>query len=391
MFQANCQVHLNHAQAIVAHAYYLRREDAGMTREAAISTMSKLFSPLTIGGVTLRNRVGMSPMCQYSAIDGHATLWHHAHLGSRAAGGAALVIAEATAVTAQGRISPYDLGLYRDGHITALAPIVDEIEASGAVPGVQLAHAGRKAGMARPWEGGGPLSDADGGWEVIGPSSEPFGKGYRTPQTLDQGGIEELQTAFATAARRAVAAGFRWVELHAAHGYLLHSFLSPLANGRDDAYGGDLAGRARLLRETARLLRATLPSAVPLAVRLSCSDWAEGGLTITDTVQVSRWLREDGVAVVDCSSGGIAPGLSIPVGEGYQVPFAAAVRREAGIATAAVGLISRPEHAEAIISAGEADLVLLGRELLRDPYWPLRAARALGDTLSPPPQYQRAW
>lgn len=353
--------------------------------------MSQLFSPITIGGLTLPNRIGMSPMCQYSAREGHATPWHNAHLVSRAVGGVGLVIVEATAVSAAGRISPFDLGLYSDSHVAALAPIVEQIAAAGAVPGVQLAHAGRKAGTARPWEGGGPLSDEAGGWEVVGPGAEPFGRGYRAPQALDRAGIEALLEAFALAARRAVAAGFRWVELHAAHGYLLHSFLSPLTNRRDDAYGGDLAGRARLVRETARLLRATLPSAVPLTVRLSCTDWTADGLTIEDTVQVARWLREDGVVLIDCSSGGIAPGISIPAGEGYQVPFAAAVRQKAGVATAAVGMISRPEHAEALIAGGEADLVLLGRELLRDPYWPRRAAHALGHSISPPPQYLRAW
>jgi 2,4-dienoyl-CoA reductase-like NADH-dependent reductase (Old Yellow Enzyme family) len=310
---------------------------------------------------------------------------------SRAVGGAGLIIVEATAVTAQGRISPLDLGLYCDTQGEALAPIVAQIAAAGAVPGIQLAHAGRKAGTAAPWQGGGPLADDAGGWPVVGPSPAPFGPGYRTPQALDRDGIEQLQVAFVAAARRAVAAGFRWVEIHAAHGYLLHSFLSPLANARDDHYGGNLAGRARLLREIARLLRAELPAAIPLSVRLSCSDWVAGGFSIEDTVQLSRWLREDGVALVDCSSGGIAPGISIPVEEGYQVPFAAAVRRDAAMPTAAVGLISRPEHADAIIREGQADLVLLGRELLRDPYWPLRAAKALARQLDTPPQYQRAW
>ncbi|HMQ35719.1 MAG TPA: oxidoreductase, partial [Chloroflexaceae bacterium] len=274
--------------------------------------MSHLFAPLTMGGVTMRNRIGMSPMCQYSAVEGHATAWHHTHLVSRAVGGAGLVVAEATAVTAEGRISPFDLGLYGDSQAEALRPIAAAIEAAGAVPGIQLAHAGRKAGTARPWEGGGPLGDAEGGWDVVGPGAEPFGAGYRAPRALDAAGIEALKEAFVGAARRAVAAGFRWVELHAAHGYLLHSFLSPLANRRDDAYGGDLAGRARLVREMARLLRAELPAAVPLAVRLSCSDWAEGGLAVEDTVQVARWLREDGAALVDCSSGGIGPGVRIP-------------------------------------------------------------------------------
>ncbi len=353
--------------------------------------MSHLFAPLTLGGVTMRNRIGMSPMCQYSAVDGHATPWHHTHLVSRAVGGAGLIIVEATAVAPEGRISPADLGLYSDSQAESLKPIVAAIEEAGTVPAIQLGHAGRKAGTARPWEGGGPLSDSAGGWEVIGPSALPFSEGYRTPRALDADGIEALKEAFVAAARRAVAAGFRLIEIHGAHGYLLHSFLSPLANKRDDAYGGDLAGRARLLREIARLLRAELPAGVPLAVRLSCSDWTEGGVTIEDTVQVARWLREDGVALVDCSSGGIAPGIAIPAEEGYQVPFAAAVREGAGVATAAVGLITRPAHADAIVREGQADLVLLGRELLRDPYWPLRAAAALGQPLPVPAQYLRAW
>lgn len=353
--------------------------------------MSHLFASLTVGNVTIRNRIGMSPMCQYSAVDGHATAWHHAHLVSRAVGGVGLVMVEATAVTAEGRISPFDLGLYSDSHVDALAPLVAQIAAAGAVPAVQLAHAGRKAGTARPWEGGGPLADDAGGWPSVGPSPLAFGPGYRVPRALDRHGIEAVQAAFIAAARRAVAAGFRLIELHAAHGYLLHSFLSPLANQRDDEYGGDLPGRARLLRETTRLLRAELPPSVALAVRLSCSDWTAGGVTIDDTVQIARWLGEDGAALIDCSSGGIAPGISIPAEEGYQVPFAAAVRRGAGLATAAVGLISRPAHADAIVREGEADLVLLGRELLRDPYWPLRAARALGQPIDEPPQYKRAW
>ncbi|ACL25642.1 NADH:flavin oxidoreductase/NADH oxidase [Chloroflexus aggregans] len=350
-----------------------------------------LFTPLTIGSVTLRNRIGMSPMCQYSAVDGFPTDWHLMHLGARAAGGVGLIILEATAVSPEGRISPFDLGIWSDDHIAALSRIVKLIESLGAVAGIQLAHAGRKASVGRPWEGGKPIAPANGGWPVVGPTAEPFAPGYPTPIPLDAAGIARVVADFATATKRARAAGFRWIEIHAAHGYLLHNFLSPLGNDRNDEYGGDLRGRVRLLSEVTAAVRAEWPSDLPLAVRLSCSDWTPEGLTIADTVEVARMLREQGVDLIDCSSGGIAPGITIPVGEGYQVPFAAQVRREANIATAAVGLITRPEHADAIVRNGDADLVLLGRELLRDPHWPLRAARALGHDLAPPPQYLRAW
>ncbi|MGC8798754.1 MAG: NADH:flavin oxidoreductase/NADH oxidase [Chloroflexus sp.] len=350
-----------------------------------------LFTSLTIGSVTLRNRIGMSPMCQYSAVDGFPTDWHLMHLGARAAGGVGLIILEATAVSPEGRISPFDLGIWRDEHIAALSRIVKLIESLGAVAGIQLAHAGRKASVGRPWEGGKPIALANGGWPVVGPTAEPFAPGYPTPIPLDAAGIAKVVADFATATKRARAAGFRWVEIHAAHGYLLHNFLSPLGNDRNDEYGGDLRGRARLLCEVTAAVRAEWPSDLPLAVRLSCSDWTPEGLTIADTVKVARMLREQGVDLIDCSSGGIAPGITIPVREGYQVPFAAQIRREANIATAAVGLITRAEHADAIIRNGDADLVLLGRELLRDPHWPLRAARTLGHDLAPPPQYLRAW
>lgn len=350
-----------------------------------------LFTPLTIGEVTLRNRIGMSPMCQYSAVDGFPTDWHLMHLGARAAGGVGLVILEATAVSPEGRISPFDLGIWSDEHAAALARLVKLIESLGTVAGIQLAHAGRKASVGRPWEGGKPVPPAAGGWPVVGPTAEPFAPGYLTPTPLDAAGIAKVVSDFAAAARRALAAGFRWVEIHAAHGYLLHNFLSPLGNDRSDEYGGDLRGRARLLLEVTEAVRAAWPAELPLAVRLSCSDWTPEGLTIADTAEVARMLRTRGVDLIDCSSGGIAPGIAIPTGEGYQVPFAAHIRRDAQIATAAVGMITRPEHADAIVRNGEADLVLLGRELLRDPHWPLRAARALGHDLPPPPQYLRAW
>lgn len=350
-----------------------------------------LFTPLTIGAVTLRNRIGMSPMCQYSAHDGFPGDWHVMHLGARAAGGVGLVILEATAVSPEGRISPFDLGIWSDDHVEALVRLVRLIERLGAVPGIQLAHAGRKASMGRPWEGSKLVPPEAGGWSVVGPTAEPFAPGYPQPTPLDAQGIAKVVADFAAATRRALAAGFRWVEIHAAHGYLLHNFLSPLGNDRTDAYGGDLRGRVRLLLDVTDAVRIAWPTQLPLAVRLSCSDWTPEGLTIADTVEVARMLRERGVDLIDCSSGGIAPGISIPVGEGYQVPFASQIRREAQIATAAVGMITRPEHADAIVRNGDADLVLLGRELLRDPHWPLRAARALGHDLAQPPQYLRAW
>lgn len=350
-----------------------------------------LFTPLTIGSVTLRNRIGMSPMCQYSAIDGFPNDWHLMHLGARAAGGVGLIILEATAVSPEGRISPFDLGIWSDDHIDALARLVKLIESLGAVAGIQLAHAGRKASVGRPWEGGKPVPPAAGGWPVVGPTAEPFAPGHPVPTPLDAAGIAKVISDFAAATRRALAAGFRWVEIHAAHGYLLHNFLSPLGNDRSDEYGGDLRGRARLLLEVTEAVRAAWPAELPLTVRLSCSDWTPEGLAIADTAEVARMLRERGVDLIDCSSGGIAPGITIPASEGYQVPFATHIRRDVPIATAAVGLITRPEHADAIVRNGEADLVLLGRELLRDPHWPLRAARALGHDLAPPPQYLRAW
>lgn len=353
--------------------------------------MSGLFSPLTVGGVTLRNRIGMAPMCQYSAVDGYPGAWHAPHLVSRAVGGAGLIILEATAVTPEGRISPGDLGLWEDGQIAPLAQLAAQISAAGAVPALQLAHAGRKAATARAWEGGGPLSLAAGGWPIVGPDARPFSPAYAVPQALDQAGIAAVQAAFVAATQRAVQAGFRWIELHAAHGYLLHSFLSPLSNQRSDGYGGSLAGRARIVRETVCQMAAVVPTGVALTIRLSCSDWTEDGLQLADSIQLTRWFAEDGVTLVDCSSGGVAPNIAIPAGEGYQVPFAAAIRRETGVPTAAVGMITRPDHADALVREGAADLILLGRELLRDPYWPRRAAAELGHALEAPPQYLRGW
>ncbi|MDB4949602.1 MAG: oxidoreductase [Gemmatimonadetes bacterium] len=350
-----------------------------------------LFTPLKMRGVTLRNRVGVSPMCQYSCAGGMATDWHLVHLGSRAVGGAGIVIAEATAVTADGRISPGDLGLWTDAHAEPLARCATFIEQNGAVPGIQLAHAGRKASTAAPWLGGRYLAPEEGGWRPIhAPSEVPFSASAPVPQALDAEGIRGVTEAFADAARRALDAGFRVVELHAAHGYLLHQFLSPLSNHREDEYGGSFENRTRLLREMVRAVRGVWPDSLPLWVRLSATDWAEGGWDVEQSVELARVLGPLGVDLVDCSSGGMVPGVKIPLGPGYQVDFAERIRREGGIATAAVGLITAPEQADAIVRAGQADVVLLARQMLRDPYWPLHAARHLGAAGEWPVQYQRA-
>jgi 2,4-dienoyl-CoA reductase-like NADH-dependent reductase (Old Yellow Enzyme family) len=353
--------------------------------------MSTLFSPFQLRGVTLRNRVAMSPMCEYSAEDGRPNQWHLVHLGSRAVGGAGLVIAEATAVLPEGRITPQDTGIWSPEHVAAWRPIAEFIAGQGAVPAVQLGHAGFKASTYRPWEPrSGGVPDAEGGWTPVGPTNKPFVAEYRTPRALDQHGIARVVDAFAAAALRALDAGFAAVEVHAAHGYLLHEFLSPLTNHRTDEYGGDRAGRMRLTLEVARAVRGAVGDAVPVLARVSASDWTEGGWTIEDTVVLARELAAVGVDLIDASSGGAVPRATIPLGPGYQVPLAAQIRREAGVPTGAVGLISEPEQAEEIVASGRADLVLLGRELLRDPYWPLRAAAKLGADVSWPPQYQRA-
>lgn len=357
--------------------------------------MTGLFDPISLRGVTLRNRIGISPMCQYSAQDGLANGWHMAHLGARAAGGAGLIIVEATAVLPEGRITPHDLGIWRDDQAAALAPIARFLAEQGATPAIQLAHAGRKANSARPWEGGQPQPDPAGSWRVVGPSPLPFRSDHPVPHELSATEIEELIAAFVTAARRAVAAGFQLIEIHAAHGYLLHSFYSPLANHREDAYGGSFDNRVRLPLQVAQAVRAALPDDLPLAVRLSCTDWIEGGWTPEDTVRLAQRLKAVGVDLVDCSSGGNAPGVHIPAQPGYQVPFAHAVRHEAGVPSAAVGLITTPQQAAQIIAEGDADLVLLARASLRDPHWPLHAAQALGEEQAlvalVPPQYQRAF
>ena len=349
-----------------------------------------LFSPLTLRGVTLRNRIGVSPMCQYSASDGLASDWHLVHLGGFATGGAGLVIFEATAVEARGRISPADLGLWDDAQQEPLARIVRFVESQGAVPALQLAHAGRKASVRPPWEQGGAPLAGEGGWGVVGPSALPFAEGHPVPAALDEAGLRGVIAAFAAAARRAVAAGFKAVEVHAAHGYLLHQFLSPLSNRRSDGYGGDFAGRTRLTREVVAAVRAALPDALPLLVRVSATDWVEGGWTPDETVELSRGLRSLGADLIDCSSGGLVPYAKVPVAPGYQVGFAERVRRETGVPTAAVGMITTPSQAAGIVAEGRADLVLLARELLRDPHFPLRAAVELGTEGPWPRQYLRA-
>lgn len=342
--------------------------------------------------LTLRNRIVVSPMCQYSCVDGLANDWHLVHLGSRAAGGAGAVIAEATAVVPEGRISPDDLGLWDDRHIEPLARVFRFIRQQGAVPGIQLAHAGRKASMASPWKGGARVMPADGGWDdVTAPSALAFADDYAPPQALDAAGIARVIEAFAAAARRALAAGAEILEIHAAHGYLLHQFLSPLSNRREDGYGGVWENRTRLVHEVVTTVRGVWPERLPLWVRFSATDWAEGGWTVDDSVRLANSLGPLGVDLIDCSSGGLVPGVRIPLGPGYQVDFAARIRAEARIATGAVGMITEPRQADDIIRAGQADVVLLARELLRRPHWPLHAAKELGQPAPVPPQYARAF
>ncbi len=349
-----------------------------------------LFAPLSLRSVTLRNRIAVSPMCMYSAVDGRANDWHLVHLGARAAGGAGLVVFEATAVEARGRISPADLGLWEDGQVEPLARIARFVEAQGAVPALQIAHAGRKASARPPWEGTGTVAPADGGWTPVAPSPLPFADGHPTPAALDEAGIRAIVRAFVAAARRAEAAGFRALEVHAAHGYLLHEFLSPLANRRDDAWGGSFENRTRLVREVVAAVRAAWPERLPLLVRISATDWAPAGWDPGQSVELARALRALGVDLVDVSSGGLVPNAPVPAGPGYQTAFAERIRREAGVATGAVGMIVSPEQADHVVRCGQADLVLLAREMLRDPHFPLRAAKALGQEGPWPRQYLRA-
>lgn len=355
--------------------------------------MSRLFQPLKLRSLTLPNRIVVSPMCQYSAdVDGLANDWHLVHLGSRAVGGAGLVLFEATAVLPEGRISAHDLGLWNDEQVEPLRRITAFIESQGSLAGIQLAHAGRKAGTWRPWDGWhGSVPVAEGGWIPVGPSALAFDPEHAVPTELDQAGIDAIIDAFVAAAERALAAGFKVVEVHAAHGYLLHQFLSPLSNRREDAYGGTFDGRIRLLLDVTRAVRAAWPEELPVFVRLSATDWVEDGWNPDETVELARRLKALGVDLIDVSSGGTSASAEIPIGPGYQVQFAERVRREAQIATGAVGLITEALQAERVLAEGQADLILLARELLRDPYWPLHAAGFLGDTTVPwPAQYVRA-
>ncbi len=351
-----------------------------------------LFEPLEIRGITLRNRIAVSPMCEYSSEDGFANRWHFVHLGSRAVGGAGLVFTEAAAVSPEGRISPADLGIYRDEHVGKLREIVEFIHEHGAAAGIQLAHAGFKASTAAPWDGGEPVAPSAGGWtRVLAPSAVPFKPGWIVPHALEAAEIATVVDQFSAAAARAITAGFRVIEIHAAHGYLLHEFLSPITNRRDDAYGGSFENRTRFLREVVQAVRGRIPSAVPLFVRISASDWVDEGWNVEDSAALARELKPLGVDLIDASSGGIVSNAKIALGPGYQVPFARHIRAEAQILTGAVGLITQAQQANEIVSSGSADIVLLARELLRQPYWPLLAASELGiDPQYWPKQYQRA-
>ncbi|MEW6138685.1 MAG: NADH:flavin oxidoreductase/NADH oxidase [Thermodesulfobacteriota bacterium] len=353
--------------------------------------MAYLFDPLRIKDVTMRNRIGVSPMCQYSSHDGRATDWHLVHLGSRAVGGAGLIIAEATAVEPRGRISPQDAGLWSDEQIGPLLRITEFIKDHGAVPGIQLAHAGRKGSATRPWEGDRSLTESEGAWETIAPSAMAFGhKLTSVPREMNRQDIQDVKQAFRNATKRAVDAGYQWLELHAAHGYLCHSFYSPLSNHRTDEYGGSFENRIRFVLETAALMREAWPENLPFSVRISCSDWVKGGWTIEESIELAKRLKDVGVDMIDCSSGFNTPDhRQYPFAPGWQVPFSDSIRREVGIATAAVGLITDPVQADEIIRKGRADVVLLARQMLREPYWPLRAAAELGATNSsrPPAPY----
>lgn len=351
---------------------------------------SALFTPFQLRSVVFANRIGVSPMCEYSSQDGFANDWHLVHLGARAQGGAGLVMIEASAVRPEGRISINDLGIWKDEHIEKLAQIARFVHAQGSRAGIQLAHSGRKGSMTAPFGGERLLTDEEGRWQTVAPSAIPFSESYSVPKTLDEAEIAGVVKAFADAAKRADAAGFDFVEIHAAHGYLLHEFLSPLANQRTDRYGGSFANRVRLPLEVAAAVRAAWPEHLPLFMRISATDWAEGGWTPDESVDLARKLREHGVDLVDVSSGGLVPHAKIPVGPSFQVPFAERVRKEANVATAAVGLITEPRQANEIIANGQAEIVLLAREMLRDPYWPLHAAVTLGEKASWPVQYLRA-
>ena len=352
--------------------------------------MSMLFSPLQIKDIELKNRIVVSPMCQYSSSDGFANDWHMVHLGSRAVGGAALIIMEATAVSPEGRITYADMGLWKDEHIAKLHHITTFIHANGAIAGIQLAHAGRKASCEKPWLGGHQIKSGENHWQTVAPSPIPFREGDMVPHQLSIGEIENLVNDFRHAALRALTAGFKLIEIHAAHGYLINEFLSPLSNTRTDGYGGSFENRCKFLFQVIEAIQAVWPKTLPLFVRISASDWAEGGWTIDDSVKLCHMLKQKGVDGIDASSGGTVPYAKIPAGPGYQVPFAEAIKRETGILAAAVGIIVNPQQAEDILVQQKADLIVMAREHLRDPYFALHAAKELGDEVKWPPQYERA-
>jgi 2,4-dienoyl-CoA reductase-like NADH-dependent reductase (Old Yellow Enzyme family) len=352
--------------------------------------MAQIFDPLTIRGITLPNRIGVSPMCEYSSQDGFANDWHLVHLGSRAVGGAGLVMTEATAVTPEGRISPEDLGIWSHAHIEFLARIVRFLKSQGAVPGIQLAHAGRKGSTYRPWSGYGAVAANDGGWTPVAPSAVAYSADYAAPRALSLDEIRGVVEAFRAAARRALDSGFRVIEIHGAHGYLLHEFFSPLSNFRTDQYGGSFENRTRLAREIVSAIRAEMPENLPLFIRISATDWKQGGWDVDQAVELAKQLAALGVDLVDCSSAGLVQDQEVVARPGFQVPFAARIRREAGVKTSAVGLIETKEQIAEILAKGEADLVFMAREFLRDPYWPLRAAQELKQPIAWPVQYLRA-
>lgn len=355
--------------------------------------MPHLFEPITIKDVTLRNRIGVPPMCMYSYTDGFSNDWQVIHQGARAAGGAGLIISEATAVEPRGRITPNDVGIWSDEHIEPLSRVTRVVKTNGAVPGIQIAHAGRKASSNRPWENAGrPIpKDDPRAWQVVGPSPLAYNDEYPVPLELSKSEIKVTQELFRAAAVRALAAGYEWLEIHAAHGYLIHNFYSPISNKRSDEYGGSFENRVRFLLETLRVVRPVWPERLPFTVRLSTTDWTEGGWTLEESIELAKLVKLEGVDLIDCSSGGGVHNAVVPVGPGYQVPLSESIRHGAGIATAAVGLITEPEQADEIIRNGRADIVLLGREMLRHPYWPLHAARKLNQQAPIPLQYLRAF
>ncbi len=352
--------------------------------------MSILFSPLRIRGIEFKNRIGVSPMCQYSSIDGVPTDWHFVHLGSRAVGGAALVIAEATAVSPEGRISPDDAGIWNEKQAEAYKKITAFIASQNSVPGIQLAHAGRKASTYSPWKGSGEVKPGDGGWQTLAPVALPYADNYPKPKEMSKDQIRAVVEQFQNAAERSIRAGFKVIEIHMAHGYLIHEFLSPLSNRRNDEYGGSLENRCRLALEITSTIRKSIPETYPVFARISSTDWSKDGWDLEQSIQLVKWLKEAGIDLIDCSSGGNVHSAVIPAGPGYQIPFAEKIKRDAGIRTAAIGFITSPEQAEQIVRTDQADIVLLAREMLRNPYWPLYAAKQLKAEIEWPKQYSRA-